>query len=52
MGKQLLIHGNRRIPLTEKGMILRKREEKILELVQKAEHEISQCGSIMQELAI
>ena len=40
-GKQLLIRGNRRITLTEEGMILRKRAEEIMELVQKAEHEIA-----------
>lgn len=41
LGKQLLIRGNRRITLTEEGMILRKRAEEILELVKKAEDEIS-----------
>lgn len=41
LGKQLMIRGNRKITLTEEGMILRKRAEEILNLVQKAEHEIS-----------
>ena len=41
LGKQLLIRGNRRISLTEEGMILRKRAEEIMELVQKAENEIT-----------
>lgn len=41
LGKQLFIRGNRRITLTEEGMILRKRAEEILELVKKAEDEIS-----------
>ena len=41
LGKQLLIRGSRRITLTEEGMILRKRAEEILELVKKAEDEIS-----------
>ena len=41
LGKQLLIRGNRRITLTEEGMILRKRAEEILELVQNTEYEIS-----------
>lgn len=41
LGKQLLIRGNRRITLTEEGMILRKRAEEIMELVKKAEDEIS-----------
>jgi len=41
LGKQLLIRGNRRITLTEEGMILRKRAEEIIALVKKAEDEIS-----------
>ena len=41
LGKQLLIRGNRRVTLTEEGMILRKRAEEIIELVRKAEDEIS-----------
>lgn len=41
LGKQLLIRGNRRITLTEEGMILRKRAEEIIELVKRTESEIS-----------
>ena len=41
LGKQLLIRGNRRVTLTEEGMILRKRAEEIMELVHKAESEIA-----------
>lgn len=41
LGKQLMIRGNRKITLTEEGMILRKRAKEILDLVQKAEHEIT-----------
>lgn len=41
LGKQLMIRGNRRVTLTEEGMILRKRAEEIMELVEKAENEIS-----------
>ncbi len=44
LGKQLFIRGTkgcRKITLTEEGMILRKRAEEILELVKKAENEIS-----------
>ncbi len=44
LGKQLLIRGtkgSRKITLTEEGMILRKRAEEILDLVQKTEREIS-----------
>lgn len=47
LGKQLLIRGNRRVTLTEEGMILRKRAEEILELVKKAEDEISQNDDII-----
>lgn len=41
LGKQLLIRGNRKITLTEEGMILRKRAEEILDLVNKTEKEIT-----------
>ena len=41
LGKRLFIRGNRGIVLTEEGMILRKRAEEIVELVQKTEDEIS-----------
>lgn len=44
LGKQLLIRGtkgSRKVTLTEEGMILRKRAEEILDLVEKAEHEIA-----------
>ena len=41
LGKQLFIRGNRRVTLTEEGMFLRKRAEEIMELVKKAEDEIS-----------
>ncbi len=44
LGKQLLIRGtkgSRKVTLTEEGMILRKRAEEILNLVQKAENEIA-----------
>ncbi|MDO5521140.1 MAG: LysR family transcriptional regulator [bacterium] len=42
LGKQLFVRGNRKIILTEEGMILRKRAEEILELVHKTENEIAQ----------
>ncbi|MBD5111308.1 MAG: LysR family transcriptional regulator [Ruminococcaceae bacterium] len=42
LGKQLFIRGSRRITLTEEGMILRKRAEEIIELVKRAEDEITQ----------
>lgn len=41
LGKQLFIRGNRRITLTEEGMILRKRAEEIVDLMQKTEKEIA-----------
>lgn len=41
LGKQLFIRGNRKITLTEEGMILRKRSEEILDLLRKTEREIS-----------
>ena len=36
LGKQLFIRSNRKITLTEEGMILRKRAEEIMALVKKA----------------
>lgn len=50
LGKQLLIRGtkgSRKVTLTEEGMILRKRAEEILNLVQKAEREISLSDQII-----
>lgn len=41
LGKQLFIRGNRKITLTEEGMLLRKRAEEIMNLVQKTEQEIT-----------
>ena len=41
LGKQLIIRGNRRITLTEEGIILRKRAEEIMELVRKTENEMT-----------
>ena len=40
-GKQLLIRGKRKITLTEDGIILRKRAEEILSLVEKTEYDLS-----------
>lgn len=47
LGKQLFTRGSRRISLTEEGMILRKRAEEIMELVKKAEDEISQSDELI-----
>lgn len=40
LGKQLMIRGNRKITLTQEGMLLRKRAEEILELVDRTEQEV------------
>lgn len=42
LGKQLFIRGNRKITLTEEGIILRQRAEEILDLVKRTEKEITQ----------
>lgn len=47
LGKQLLIRGNRRITLTEEGMLLRKRAEEILDLVHKTENEITNSNDVV-----
>ena len=41
LGKQLFLRSNRKITLTEEGMILRKRAEEILSLVKKTQDEIT-----------
>ena len=43
LGKQLMVRGNRKITLTEEGMLLRKRAEEILELVNRTEQELARC---------
>ncbi|WP_343250278.1 LysR family transcriptional regulator [Diplocloster hominis] len=50
LGKQLLIRGtkgSRKVTLTEEGMILRKRAEEIMDLVKKAETEITLSDHII-----
>lgn len=50
LGKQFLIRGtkgSRKVTLTEEGMILRKRAEEILNLVQKTEREISLSDQVI-----
>ncbi len=50
LGKQLLIRGtkgSRKVTLTEEGMILRKRAEEILNLVQKTEKEITVSDQVV-----
>lgn len=41
LGKQLFIRGSRKITLTEEGLLLRKRAEEIVELLNKTEKELS-----------
>ncbi len=48
LGKQLFIRGNRKIILTEEGMILRKRAEEVLDLIQKTEKEIAVTDHIIE----
>ena len=53
LGKQLFIRGNRRVTLTEEGMILRKRAEEMVELMEKTKVEVSSSGeNISGELYI
>lgn len=44
LGKQLFIRGNKGVTLTEEGMMLRKRAEEIIELVEKTQQEVSQSS--------
>ena len=44
LGKQLFIRGNRKVTLTEEGMILRKRAEEMIELIEKTKAEASSSG--------
>lgn len=47
LGKKLFIRGNRRITLTEEGVLLSKRAQEIMELVDKTESEISSNDEII-----
>lgn len=47
LGHQLLIRGNRKITLTEEGMLLRKRAEEIIELAEKAKNEIINSSDLI-----
>ena len=44
LGKQLFVRGNKGVTLTEEGMMLRKRAEEIIELVDKTEEEVRQSS--------
>lgn len=53
IGKQLLIRGKRKVTLTEDGILLRKRADEILTLVEKTEHDLSNnYAQISGEVAI
>ena len=44
LGKTLLVRSNKGVTLTEEGMILRKRAEEIVELMEKTEQEVRQSN--------
>ncbi len=48
LGKQLFVRGNRKVTLTEEGMILRKRAEEVMELIGKAKHEIATADDVIE----
>lgn len=48
LGKQLFIRGNRKVTLTEEGMILRKRAEEVVELISKTRHEIATADDVVE----
>ena len=53
LGKQLMIRGKRKISLTEDGVLLRKRAEEIIALVEKTEQEIRiDTGNISGDISI
>ena len=53
LGKPLMIRGSRKITLTEEGMLLRRRAEEILELVDRTEREvISSAETVSGDIAI
>ena len=47
IGKKLFIRGKRKIELTEEGVLLKKRAEEIIELVQKTVDEMSQDTHVL-----
>lgn len=44
LGKQLLIRGSKKVTLTEDGMLLRKRAEELVELMEKTKAELTSSG--------
>lgn len=47
IGKKLLVRGKRKVTLTDEGVLLRKRAEEILSLVEKTERELSSDDEII-----
>ena len=47
LGKPLLIRSNKGVTLTEEGMMLRKRAEEIVELMDKAEQEVKHSSDVI-----
>lgn len=52
LGKQLFVRGNRKVTLTEDGIILCRRAEEIVELVKKAENEIMFSEAVAGDIYI
>lgn len=52
LGKQLFIRGNRKVTLTEDGMVLCRRAEEIVDLVKKAEHELKCTETVAGDVHI
>ena len=52
VGKQLLVRGKRKITLTEDGILLRKRAEEIVALLEKTEAELRSGTSVQCEVSI
>lgn len=53
LGKKLLVRGKRKITLTEEGIILKKRAEEIISLIEKTEKEIgSNLNNVEGEISI
>lgn len=52
LGIQLLIRGNRKITLTEEGLLLRKRAEEIIDLMEKTKAEITTSDNISGDIYI
>ena len=52
LGKRLLVRGKRKVTLTEDGILLRKRAEEIVALLEKTEAELRSDTSVEGEVAI